>query len=309
MTLKLGDFYMIEALRTPDERFKSLPNFPYDPKYLINLPGYEGLRVHFIDTGPPNVSEVFLCLHGQPTWSFLYRKMIPIFTSVGCRVIAPDFFGFGRSDKPMKKGIYTFDFHRNFLIKFIEILDLNNITLVCQDWGGILGLTLPMEFPERFKRLFLMNTIIATGEWLPTPGFIAFRDWVNHTEDIKVSRLMKRAVPDLTLQEAEAYDAPFPAITYKVGVKRFPNILPLKYKDPGANISRKARDWFKKQWKGSSFMAIGMQDPVLGSPMMRILRKMIPNCPKPFKLRNAGHFVQEWGEIIAYKALEHFKLI
>lgn len=300
---------MIEALRTPEERFKNLQNFSFKPHYIEDLPGYEGLRLHYIDVGLRDSNEVFLCLHGQPTWSFLYRKMIPIFKSAGYRTVAPDFYGFGRSDKPIMEKTYTFEFHRASLIEFIKKLDLNNITLVCQDWGGILGLTLPMEFPTRFKRLILMNTIISTGEWEPTPGFIAFRDWINRIPDIQVGRLMKRAVPNLTTEEINAYDAPFPNQSYIAGVKRFPNLVPIKFDQPGARISRKARDWFQSNWNGESFMAIGMQDPVLGSPMMRLLRKMIPNCPNPLRLREAGHFVQEWGEIVANKSLEYFGLI
>ena len=154
-----------------------------------------------------------------------------------------------------------------------------------------------------------MNTIISTGEWEPTPGFIAFRDWINRIPDIQVGRLMKRAVPNLTTEEINAYDAPFPNQSYIAGVKRFPNLVPIKFDQPGARISRKARDWFQSNWNGESFMAIGMQDPVLGSPMMRLLRKMIPNCPNPLRLREAGHFVQEWGEIVANKSLEYFGLI
>ena len=130
---------MVKALRTLDERFENLPNFPYEPHYIDDLKGYENLRMHYIDEGSKDSNEVFLCLHGQPTWSYLYRKMIPVFTSAGYRCVAPDFFGFGRSDKPEEDEIYTFDFHRNFLIKFIESLDLKKITLVCQDWGGYWG--------------------------------------------------------------------------------------------------------------------------------------------------------------------------
>ena len=143
---------MIEFVRTPEERFKNISNFPYEPHYIENLKGYEDLRMCYYDEGPKDSNEVFLCLHGEPTWSFLYRKMIPVFLEGGYRVVAPDFFGFGRSDKPIKDKIYTFDFYRDSLIEFITLLDLDNITLVGQDWGGILGLTLPMEFPNRFKR-------------------------------------------------------------------------------------------------------------------------------------------------------------
>ncbi|MHA1668965.1 MAG: haloalkane dehalogenase [Promethearchaeota archaeon] len=299
---------MIEAIRTPDMRFKNLHGFPFEPNYIENLKGFNQLRMHYVDEGSKNSDKTYLCLHGQPTWSYLYRKMIPIFLEDNGRVIAPDFYGFGRSDKPLKEETYTFDFHRNFLIEFINRMDITNITLVCQDWGGLLGLTLPMEMPERFSRLIIMNTAIATGDYKISQGFLAFRDWVNKTPNIEVGRLMKRAVPILTQEEARAYDAPFPDVTYKAGIRRFPNLVVTTYDDPGAEIGRQARDWFQKEWKGKAFMAIGMQDPVLGSPMMKILYNMIPGCSKPMRLKEAGHFTQEWGEIIAQKALEYFNL-
>jgi pimeloyl-ACP methyl ester carboxylesterase len=300
---------MIKALRTPEENFKKLYNFPFEPKYIENLHGYEGLRIHYIDEGPVDSNVVFFCLHGQPTWSYLYRKMIPVFISAGYRAVAPDFFGFGRSDKPIEDEIYTFDFHRNFLIEFINRLDLKNIALVCQDWGGILGLTLPMDMSNRFTHLILMNTTLGTGEGVPSPGFRTFRDWVKKTPDMDVGRLMLRGTPLLTPEEIAAYDAPFPDIKYKAGIRRFPQLVPTTYDAPGAEISRKAKDWFQKEWNGESFMAIGMQDPVLGPSVMRQLKKMIPRCPSPLRIKEAGHFVQEWGDLVAKKALEHFNLI
>ncbi|GAG97008.1 unnamed protein product, partial [marine sediment metagenome] len=126
----------MKSLRTPEERFSNLPNFPYKPQYIENLRDYEDLRLHYIDEGPRDSEVVFLCLHGEPTWSYLYRKMIPVFLEAGHRIVAPDFFGFGRSDKPVEDDVYTFNFHRNTILSFIKHLDLHNITLVCQDWGG-----------------------------------------------------------------------------------------------------------------------------------------------------------------------------
>jgi len=299
---------MIEFLRTPEERFVNLPNFPYEPHYIEDLKGYEDLRMCYYDEGPKDSNEVFLCLHGEPTWSYLYRKMIPIFLGAGYRVVAPDFFGFGRSDKPVKDEIYTFDFHRNSLIEFINYLGLNNMTLVCQDWGGLLGLTLPMEFHNKFKRLIIMNTILGTGDFEISQGFKAFRSFMSSTPDIDAGRLISSVTRHLTLEEVAAYDAPFLDIKYKAGVRRFPQLVPTSFDAPGAEISRKARDWFQEKWNGESFMAVGMQDPVLGPPMMEILREMIPRCPKPMEIKDAGHFVQEGGNIIAKKALEVFKL-
>ena len=298
----------MDVLRTPEERFSNLANFPYTPHYISNLKNCEDLRLHYIDEGSKIANYTFLCLHGQPTWSYLYRKMIPIFLDAGYRVVAPDYYGFGRSDKPIKDEVYTFEFHRNSMIEFIKHLQLENIILVAQDWGGLIGLTLPMEFPTAFSKLLLMNTALGTGEGVPSPGFKGFRDWVNKTPDMDVGRLMLRGTPILTPEELRAYDAPFPDITYKAGVRRFPSLVPTTYDAPGADISRNARDWFQNEWSGESFMAIGMQDPVLGPSVMRELRKIIPGCPEPLELNEAGHFVQEWGEIVAKKALESFNL-
>lgn len=299
----------MQILRTPDDRFTNLPNFPYEPNYLENIAGFEGFRMNYIDEGPKDAKYMFLCLHGQPTWSYLYRKIIPIFIKAGYRAVAPDFIGFGRSDKPIEENIYTFHFHRDTLIDFIERLDLANVILVCQDWGGILGLTLPMDMPERFSKLLIMNTILGTGDFQLTEGFIAWREWSKKNPDMAVGRLMKRACPHLTAEECDAYDAPFPDINYKAGVRRFPNIVPDRPDAPGAEISRKAREFFSKKWKGDVFMAVGKLDPVLGLPMMNILKKIIRDCPEPYILENAGHFVQEWGKDVAIKALESFNLI
>jgi haloalkane dehalogenase len=166
----------MEILRTPEERFASLPGFAFAPHYVENLSGYEGIRIHYLDEGPGDAKEVFLCLHGEPTWSYLYRKMIPIFTAAGHRAVAPDFIGFGRSDKPVDEAVYTFTFHRWMLRRFVERLDLRNITLVCQNWGGLLGMTLPMDMRGRFTRLLVMNTALATGDIPLGAGFLAWRN-------------------------------------------------------------------------------------------------------------------------------------
>ena len=297
---------MVEVLRTPEERFVDLADFPYDPVYIDDLKGFEGLRMHYVDEGPQHADHTFLCLHGEPTWSYLYRKMIPIFTAAENRVVALDFFGFGRSDKPVKEAVYTFDFHRNALIAFIEYLDLTNITLVCQDWGGILGLTLPMDMTDRFSRLLVMNTTLGTGDVQLSKGFLDWRAWVGKNPDMSVGRLLKLTCPHLSEKECAAYDAPFPDIRYKAGVRRFPEIVPDQMNAPGAGVSRNARQWLKDKWTGSVFMAVGMTDPVLGPLVMQALRNDIQNCGKPHEHPEAGHFVQEWGEEIARKALAEF---
>jgi len=297
---------MSEVLRTPEERFRNLPGFSFDPNYLEDIEGYQGLRLHYIDEGPRNAENIFLCLHGEPTWSYLYRKMIPVFTGRGNRVIAPDFFGFGRSDKPVDEAVYQFDFHRDMLKRFIETMDLRGITLVCQDWGGILGLTLPMAMPKRFSRLLIMNTLLATGNIHLSEGFNAWRAWVGQNPDMACGRLLHRACPHLSSEEIAAYDAPFPDVRYKAGLRRFPQLVPDSLDDPGAELSRTAGTWLRKEWEGPAFMAIGMKDPIFGSPLMNSIREQIPGCSIPFEVTEAGHFVQEWGKEVAEKALDYF---
>jgi pimeloyl-ACP methyl ester carboxylesterase len=265
-------------VRTPDGRFADLPGFPYAPHYLE----WRGLRAHYVDEGKGE--RVTLCLHGEPTWCYLYRRMIPAFVASGARVVAPDFIGFGRSDKPEDEAMYTFAFHREYLLGMIEALQLRNITLVVQDWGGLLGLTLPMEMPERFERLLVMNTTLGTGDVALSEGFVAWRAYVKKNPDLGCGKLLARTCPHLTAAEAAAYDAPFP------------EMVPERYDDPGAAISRKARDWLSTSWKGESFMAIGMKDPVLGEPVMRALQGSIRNCREPYLVAQGGHFLQEWGE-------------
>jgi haloalkane dehalogenase len=285
-------------MRTPEARFASLPGFPHAPRYLE----WRGLRAHYVDEG--RGERTFLCLHGEPTWGYLYRRMIPPFLAGGARVVAPDFIGFGRSDKPAEQAFYTFDMHRSFLLDFIERLDLARVTLVVQDWGGLLGLTLPMEMPERFERLLVMNTTLGTGDVPLSEGFLAWRAYVNRTPDLPCGKLLQRTCPHLTQAEADAYDAPFPDLASKAGARAFPNLVPDAPDAPGAAISRKARDWWNSAWRGETFMAIGATDPVLGTPVMHALRKNIRNCPEPYVHAQGGHFLQEWGEDIAREVLK-----
>ncbi|MBL8342274.1 MAG: alpha/beta fold hydrolase [Rubrivivax sp.] len=297
----------MEVLRTPEERFAALPGFAYAPNYLQQ----GGLRRHYLDEGPRDGAVTALCLHGEPSWSYLYRKMIPVFTAAGLRVVAPDFFGFGRSDKPVDDGWYTFERHRSDLLGFIDALELKNILLVCQDWGGLIGLTLPLACeqaagPQRFTRLLVMNTGLGTGT--VTEGFKQWRAYCNANPDLAVGKLMKRGCPGLTDGEAAAYDAPFPDQRHKAGVRAFPNLVPDHEAAPGAAVSREAAAFWSERWQGHSFMAVGMQDPVLGPPAMRSLHKLIRNCPPPMEVAEGGHFVQECGAPIAEAALRHFGL-
>jgi len=288
-------------MRTPDDRFANLPGFPWQPNYLE----WRGLRAHYLDEGTG--TRTLLCLHGEPTWSYLYRKMIPPFLAAGWRVIAPDFIGFGRSDKPEDEATYTFDFHREFLLFFIQELKLKNIAVAVQDWGGLLGLTLPMEMPERFERLLVMNTTLGTGDVPLSPGFVQWRDYVAKTPSMDCGKLLGRACPQLSAAEAAAYEAPYPDAASKAGVRRFPQLVPDRPDAPGAAISRRARDFWQSSWQGETFMAIGAKDPVLGPPVMQALRKLIRNCPEPYVHAEGGHFLQEWGGDIAAEALNRWK--
>lgn len=290
-------------LRTPDDRFAALPDWPYTPRYRDDLPGYAGLRLHYVDEGQRG-GRVFLCLHGEPSWAYLYRRMIPKFLAAGGRVVAPDFLGFGRSDKPADDAVYTTDFHRGALIALIEKLDLQRVTLVVQDWGGLLGLTLPLAAPARFERLIVMNTMFGTGA--VSPGFLAWRDYAAKNPDMAVGALIRRGTPHLTDAETAAYDAPFPDQTYKAGVRRFPQLVPTAPDMPFAQLSQQARQWWTNDWRGESFMAVGMADPVLGPAVMADLRTSIRDCPAPMEIAGGGHFVQEWGGEIADAALAHF---
>ena len=266
----------------------NLPGFDYAPRYMT----WRDWRIHYVDEGKGE--RTFLCLHGQPTWSYLYRKMIPGFLATGARVVAPDFVGFGRSDKPEEESLHTFDFHRRFLLDFIRQRELRHITLVVQDWGGLLGLTLPMEVPE-IGGLFIMNTALATGDVPLTEGFIAWRAYVAKNPDLACGKLLARACPHLTPEEAAAYDAPFPDAKSKAGVRRFPQLVPQRFDDPGAEVSRQAREWLTTAWKGETFMAVGAKDPVLGVPVMELLKTWIRGCPEPVVIEDGGHFLQEWG--------------
>lgn len=292
---------MAEALRTPDDRFADLPGWPYAPRYLDRD---DGLRLHYVDAGPRRAPKTWLCLHGQPTWSYLYRRMIPVFTAAGHRVIAPDFAGFGRSDKPSDEAVYTFTFHRRIMLDLIEALDLRDIVLVVQDWGGLIGLTLPMAAPDRFKGLLVMNTALGTGDAPLGQGFLDWRAFSNRSPDMDIARLMRRACPQLTEAEAAAYAAPYPDARYKAGVRRFPNLVPDRPDADGAALSREARNFWRKDWSGRSLMAIGMTDPVLGPPVMHALHADIRNCPPPLEIADGGHFLQEWGGPIARAAVQ-----
>jgi pimeloyl-ACP methyl ester carboxylesterase len=290
------------ALRTPETRFATLPCYGYAPHWFEHA----GFRVHYVDEGPRDAAVTALCLHGNPTWSYLYRHMIPVFTDAGLRVVAPDLIGFGRSDKPADEATHTWDLHRGMLLGLVEWLDLRNVLLIVQDWGGLFGLTLPLAMPERFTRLLVMNTTIATGTL--SDGFVQWRAYSNSQPDLQVGKLLRRGKPDMSDAEAAAYDAPFPGASYKAALRAFPNLVPDAPSASGATLGRDAEVFWRERWQGESFMAVGMKDPVLGPAVMAALRRTIRGCPPPMEVADGGHFVQEWGEPIARAALRHFGL-
>ncbi len=296
---------LIEAFRTPEIRFEHLPGYPYEPHYVDSLPAYEGLRAHYLDLGPKDAQRTFLCLHGEPTWSYLYRKMIPVFLESGARVVAPDFLGFGRSDKPTEDATYSFHFHREFLLRFIEHVDLRRITLVVQDWGGTLGLTLPVDpgFRPRLDRLVVMNTILPVGKPLG-PHYYEWKSLVRSMPDLPVGQLVRHITPQLTDEEMAAYDAPFPDVRFKAGTRTFPELAMVEPGMKGVAEAEAALRFWSEEWSGQGFMAIGAKAP--DADTMYALRTQIRGCPEPLVIPEADHFVPEWGELVARAALRSF---
>ena len=305
-----------DALRTPDSAFAKLPGYAWAPHYHSDLPALKGLRQHYLDEGPYEGLNAgpggqgaagqltYLCLHGNPSWSYIYRKMMPAFLASGARVVAPDMPGFGKSDKPKKEEAHSFTWHRQILLEFVEKLDLQNIVLVVQDWGGLLGLTLPMAAPARYKGLLVMNTTLATGDAPLSPGFLAWRDMCAKNPAFDIARLFSRGNPQMTPEECAAYMAPHPDAGHRAATRAFPALVPEFADSDGAAISREARKFWQSEWRGQSLMAIGGADPVLGGPVMAALRAGIRNCPEPMVLPEAGHFVQEHGGRIAAAAVQ-----
>ncbi len=300
-----------DALRTPDSAFADLPGYPWAPRYVSDLLALAGLRLHYLDEGPPDARLTYLCLHGNPAWSYLYRKMIPVWLAAGHRVVAPDLIGFGKSDKPKKDAAHTFSWHRQVLLEFIDRLDLQNMVLVVQDWGGILGLTLPMAAPHRYHGLLVMNTTLTTGDAPLPPGFLAWREMCAKQPEFDVARLFARGNPHLSPDECAAYCAPFPDKGHRAALRAFPPMVPEHCDADGAATSRAARDFWRHDWHRPTLMAVGAQDPVLGPPVMRALYDVLcppgSGNPKPLIIEQGGHFVQEHGEPIAQAAVRFFK--
>lgn len=289
--------------RTGEARFQNLPGYPWPARDVTGLPVLGGLRMHYLDEGPRDAAVTWLCLHGNPTWSYVYRRMIPVFLAAGHRVVAPDMPGFGRSDKPIDVSQHSFSWHRQVLLAFIEYLDLRRVNLVVQDWGGILGLTLPMVEPARYRGLLVMNTILATAEDPLPEGFTQWRAMCRSRPDFGIGRLLLRGNPHLSEAECDAYDAPFPDMRYRSAIQAFPEMVPERADADGVAVSREAAAFWRDHWQGWTLMVTGAQDPVFTPASMERLRLRIRGCPPALTIPDGGHFVQERGEQIAVEAL------
>ena len=296
----------MQALRTPDERFTNLPDYPFQPHY-IDVDDTEGglLRLHYVDEGLRN-APVVLMLHGEPTWSYLYRKMIPIVVNAGYRVIAPDLIGFGRSDKPSLRTDYTYQRHVDWIRALLTQLELNEITLVCQDWGGLIGLRLVAEYPDKFARVVAANTMLPTGDF---PLGETFFKWQKLSQDIPVFATANIIQGGCTMamqpEVLAAYDAPFPDESYKEGARQFPMLVPATPDDPATPANRKAWESLMR-FKKPFLTAFSDKDPITaaGAP---VLRKLIPGCEGQAHttIENGGHFLQEdQGEKLAEVVVE-----
>jgi haloalkane dehalogenase len=280
----------MEALRTPDERFADLPGYAFAPHYLTTR---DRLRVHHVDEGPRDAAPV-LMLHGEPSWSYLYRKMIPIAVAAGHRVVAPDLIGFGRSDKPVRREDYTYQRHVDWMRAVIESLDLRRVTLVCQDWGGLIGLRLVAEHPERFARVVAANTFLPTGDRPAGPAFLAWQKYSQETPDFHVGGIVKGGCTgELSPAVIAAYDAPFPDDRHKAGARQFPMLVPTSPEDPAAAPNRKAWEVLRR-WEKPFLTAFSDADPITRGGD-RLFQQAVPGAKgQPHTtIAGGGHFLQE----------------
>ncbi len=295
----------MKALRTPDERFEGLSDFPYQPQYVEVPDGESGaLRIHYVDENPKG-AETVLLMHGEPSWSYLYRKMIPILAGAGHRAVAPDLVGFGRSDKPADRNDYTYQRHVDWMQAWLEKVDLTRTTLVCQDWGGLIGLRLVAQNPERFSRVVVANTGLPTGD-MPIPeAFLNWRKFSRETPEFDVGAIITMGcLKPVPAEALEGYNAPFPDDTYKEGARIFPSLVPIEPDDPAAPANRKA--WEALSRFDKPFLtAFSDGDPITGGGDAVFLDRVPGTKGQPHAtIKGGGHFLQEdcgpeFAEVVA----------
>jgi haloalkane dehalogenase len=279
----------IESIRTPDARFSNLPGYDFAPHYV----DVDGLRVHYLDEGPADGATVLL-LHGEPSWSYLYRKMIPPLRDAGFRVIAPDLIGFGKSDKPVRKSDYSYAGHVAWMRQFITALDLNDITLFCQDWGALIGLRVAAENEHRFARVAVGNGAMPTGDENFPGAFKIWRAFASWSPWFPIGRIVQSGtVSKLSKDEVAAYDAPFPAAKYKAGTRAFPQLVPTEPDNPASDDNRRAWELLGR-WEKPFLTTFSNRDPITRGGW-RPFQDRIPGARnrEHVKIQNAGHFLQE----------------
>lgn len=291
----------MNVLRTPEPCFEGLPGFPFKPRYTE----VDGLRIHHLDEGPAN-APVVLLMHGEPTWSYLYRKMIPVFSSAGYRAVAPDLVGFGRSDKPARKSDYTYQRHVDWMAGWLEQLDLRNITLVGQDWGSLIGLRLAMENESRFDRIVMANGALPTGDERLPRVFRIWRAFSRYSPWFPIGRIVQAGSRQPVSRAVRAaYDAPFPSRAFKAGARAFPALVPASPADPASDANRAA--WKKLEgWEKPFLCTYATGDPITRA-MYDVFRERVPGARgQPHSLvRGAGHFIQEdRGEELARRIVD-----
>lgn len=291
----------MEFLRTDDSYFESLPDYNFSANYVVVDDGEQGqLRVHYLDEGPKHAAPILL-MHGEPTWSFLYRKMIPILVKAGHRVIAPDLVGFGRSDKPTKRNDYTYQRHVDWMTSLMLQLELTNITLVCQDWGGLIGLRLAAENSDRFNAIVAANTMLPTGDHDPGEAFKQWQTFSQVVPEFPTGKIINQATTtELSAGVIAAYDAPFPDERYKEGARQFPLLVPTTPDNPASEKNRAA--WqVLTQWQKPFLTAFSDTDPITAGGD-KLMQKLIPGTKgqNHTTIVNGGHFLQEdQGETLA----------
>ena len=282
-------------LRTPDDRFVDLPDFPFAPHYLDVADGEGGgLRVHYLDEGPSEAPPVLL-LHGEPSWSFLYRHMIPVLVSAGHRCVVPDLVGFGRSDKPTAQDDYTYARHVGWMREALfDRLDLHDITLFGQDWGGLIGLRLVGEHPERFARVVVGNTGLPTGDRPPNEAFLAWQRFSRESPTFPIGGIVNGGcTTDLAAEVIAAYDAPFPDDSYTAGARRFPSLVPSSPDDPAAPANEAAWETLRR-FDRPFLCAFSDRDPITRGGQRAFLDQVPGAAGQAHTtIEGAGHFLQE----------------